>query len=131
MAKRPNGVKSSIHTRYSEKNNTDLAKFNKQYSDKTVEYIQLPHHNHDRFLIIDDEVYLLGASLKDLGNTWGAIIKMNETKKDDILDAFMSTPSKYGVPSIATPQQEPRYTIPQLIQIPAKAGGYKVILEKM
>ena len=51
---------------------------------------------------------------------------------DAEIEAFMSAPSKYGVPPIATPQQqEPRYTIPQLIQIIAKAGGYKVILEKM
>ena len=50
---------------------------------------------------------------------------------DAEIEAFMSAPSKYGVPPIATPQQEPRYTIPQFIQILAKAGGYKVILEKM
>lgn len=65
---------------------TDLSKFNEQDPDKAVKYIQLSHKNHDRFLIIDDDVYLLGASLKDLGDTWGAIIKMNETKKDDILN---------------------------------------------
>ena len=50
---------------------------------------------------------------------------------DAEIEAFMSAPSKYGAPPIATLQQEPRYTIPQLIQIIAKAGGYKVILEKM
>ena len=50
---------------------------------------------------------------------------------DAEIEAFMSAPSKYGVPPIATPQEEPRHTIPQLIQIIAKAGGYKVILEKM
>ena len=50
---------------------------------------------------------------------------------DAEIEAFMSAPSKYCVPPIATPQQEPRYTIPQFIQILAKAGGYKVILEKM
>ena len=51
---------------------------------------------------------------------------------DAQIDAFMSAPSKYGVPPIASPQQEePQYTIPQLIQILAKAGGYKVTLEKL
>lgn len=86
FAKRADGVSATIHTRFSEKFKTDLSKFNKQYPDKAVKYIQLSQHNHDRFLIIDDDVYLLGASLKDLGNTWGAIIKMNETKKTDILN---------------------------------------------
>ena len=37
---------------------------------------QLPHKNHDRFLIIDDSVYLLGASVKDMGNGLCAITKL-------------------------------------------------------
>lgn len=86
FAKRADGVPATIHTRYTMKFITDLSKFNEQYPDKAVKYIQLSHKNHDRFLIIDNDVYLLGASLKDLGDTWGAIIKMNETKKADILN---------------------------------------------
>ena len=86
FAKRADGVPATIHTRYTMKFTTDLSKFNEQYPDKAVKYIQLSHKNHDRFLIIDDDVYLLGASLKDLGDNWGAIIKMNETKKADILN---------------------------------------------
>ena len=85
LAKRADGVKATIHTRYTEKFKTDLDKFNKQYPDKAVNFIQLSQHNHDRFLIIDDDVYLLGASLKDLGNTWGAMIEMKEIRKEDIL----------------------------------------------
>ena len=85
LAKRADGVKATIHTRYTEKFKTDLEKFNKQYTDKAVNFIQLSQHNHDRFLIIDDDVYLLGASLKDLGNTWGAMIEMKETGKVDVL----------------------------------------------
>ena len=51
---------------------------------------------------------------------------------DAEIEAFMSAPSKYGVPPIATSRkEEPQYTIPQLIQIMAKAGGYKVTLEKL
>ena len=37
---------------------------------------QLPHKNHDRFLIIDDSVYLLGASVKDMGNGLCAVTKL-------------------------------------------------------
>lgn len=51
---------------------------------------------------------------------------------DAEIDAFFAMPSKYGVPPIATtPKEEPQYSIPQLIQILAKAGGYKVTLEKL
>ena len=85
LAKRADGVKATIHTRYTEKFKTDLEKFNKQYPDKAVTFVQLSQHNHDRFLIIDEDVYLLGASLKDLGNTWGAMIEMKEIRKEDIL----------------------------------------------
>ena len=34
------------------------------------------HKNHDRFLIIDDSVYLLGASVKDMGNGLCAVTKL-------------------------------------------------------
>ena len=54
-------------------------------------YIALKQHNqqhekievkqfdksHDRFLIIDDTVYHIGASIKDLGKKWFAFCKMN------------------------------------------------------
>ena len=51
---------------------------------------------------------------------------------DAEIEAFMSTPSKYGVPPIATSQQEEyKYTIPQIIQILANAGRYRVSLEKL
>ena len=51
---------------------------------------------------------------------------------DAEIEAFMSAPSKYGVPPIATTRnEEPLYTIPQLIQVLAKADGYKVTIEKL
>ena len=40
---------------------------------------------HDRFLIIDDEVYAFGASLKDAGKKLFAYIKMNETTAAELL----------------------------------------------
>ena len=55
---------------------------NQQYQPITV----IPcHHNHDRFLIIDDDVYLFGASLKDAGKKLFAYIKMDETTATDLL----------------------------------------------
>lgn len=40
---------------------------------------------HDRFLIIDDVVYLFGASLKDAGKKLFAYIKMQETSANELL----------------------------------------------
>ena len=42
----------------------DLSKHNQQYP--AIE-VYIFKKSHDRFLIIDDSVYLVGASLKDLG----------------------------------------------------------------
>ncbi|MBE6255222.1 MAG: ORF6N domain-containing protein [Prevotella sp.] len=39
-------------------------------------FVQLPHRNHDRFLIIDDKVYFMGASLKDMGAGLCAVKEM-------------------------------------------------------
>ena len=74
FTKRSNGVSATIHTRHYEQFLTDLKKHNAQYPE--IEFIQLPHRNHDRFLIIDDKVYLLGASLKDMGMGLCAITEM-------------------------------------------------------
>ena len=41
-----------------------------------AETIQLAHRNHDRFLIIDNNIYILGASVKDMGTGLCAITKM-------------------------------------------------------
>ena len=49
-------------------------KHNTQYPE--IAFIQLPHRNHDRFLIIDDKAYLLGASLKDIGAGLCAVTEM-------------------------------------------------------
>ena len=52
----------------------DVEKFSRQYSAIDV---QLFTSSHDRFLIIDDDIYHIGASLKDLGKKWFAFSKMN------------------------------------------------------
>ena len=77
LTKRADGVSATIHTRYNEQLLTDLQKHNTQYPE--IKFIQLPHRNHDRFLIIDDKVYLLGASLKDIGSGLYAVTEMTIT----------------------------------------------------
>jgi len=77
FTKRAEGVSATIHTRYSEQFLTDLKKHNEQYP--AIEFVQLPHRNHDRFLIIDDKVHFLGASLKDMGAGLCAVTEMTAT----------------------------------------------------
>jgi hypothetical protein len=74
LSKRADGVKATIYTRYYEQFLTDLKKHNEQYP--AIEFVQLPRRNHDRFLIIDDKVYFMGASLKDMGAGLCAVTEM-------------------------------------------------------
>ena len=41
--------------------------------------------SHDRFLIIDEELYHIGASIKDLGKKWFAFTLMKDISTDEIL----------------------------------------------
>ena len=77
LDKRGEGVEATIHSRYSDSFRTDLQKYNAQQ--REIKFTQLPHKNHDRFLIIDDDVFLLGASVKDMGIGLCAITKMQTT----------------------------------------------------
>ncbi len=74
LDKRADGVVATIHSRYYEQFQVDLKKHNEQYP--PIEFVQLPHKNHDRFLIIDDKVYFMGASLKDMGSGLCAVTEM-------------------------------------------------------
>ena len=61
----------------------DIQRHNQQYPPIAVNYCQ---RNHDRFLIIDDVVYVFGASLKDAGKKLFAYIRMQETSASDLLN---------------------------------------------
>lgn len=54
--------------------------FNAQHPDKQVALHTCSSRFHDRFLIIDDDVYHLGASIKDLGRRLFAFSKMGMDK---------------------------------------------------
>lgn len=82
LTKRADGVTATIHSRYTQQFTLDLQKHNEQYP--TVNFIQLPQKAHDRFLIIDDEAYLLGASVKDMGTSLCAVTKL-ETSPEKVL----------------------------------------------
>ena len=73
-------VKATIHTTYNNKYNEALKAHNSQQT--PIQSIQLPHKIHDRFLIIDQQVYLLGNSLKDMGHTLSAAILTGFTPEE-------------------------------------------------
>lgn len=83
LCKRKEGVSATIHTRYNQHFLLNLEKHNQQYSAITA--VQIPHKHHDRFLVIDDVVYLLGASVKDMGTGLCAITRL-VTKPEEILE---------------------------------------------
>ena len=83
LIKRKKGVSATIHSRFTKDFLTDLEKHNKQYDE--VKFVQLPHKNHDRFLIIDNDVYLLGASVKDMGVGLCAVTKL-QTSPEIVLN---------------------------------------------
>lgn len=74
LSKRKNQVSAQVLTKaISKQLKLDIEKFNQQYPAIDV---QTFHLAHDRFLIIDDDIYHVGASLKDLGKKWFAFSKM-------------------------------------------------------
>lgn len=73
LDKRVAGVEATVYTRYSEKAELDFAKHNAQC--EPVQRVQLPHAVHDRYLIVDDNVWLLGSSVKDMGRGLTTIIR--------------------------------------------------------
>ncbi|GHS86432.1 hypothetical protein FACS1894201_07270 [Bacteroidia bacterium] len=83
LSKRDKGVKATIYTKdLNPKLQLDLQKHNAQYPAITITIFD---RSHDRFLIIDNTVYHIGASLKDLGKKWFAFTKMAMFAEDDIL----------------------------------------------
>ena len=78
LSKRKEGVKATIYTqRISSQLQLDLEKHNAQYSSIDVKMYK---RSHDRFLLIDgQEVYHIGASLKDLGKKMFAFSRLNES----------------------------------------------------
>ena len=83
LDKRAEGVKAEIYTNHiGQQLQLDIQRHNSQYPPIPVHSMT---SSHDRFLLIDNEVYHVGASIKDLGKRWFAIMKMEETKADDII----------------------------------------------
>ena len=79
LNKRNTNVSATIYTSNISKNlKLDLQKHNSQYPPIKIGVLT---KFHDRFLIVDDDVYHIGASLKDLGKSVFAFSKMGISKE--------------------------------------------------
>lgn len=79
LDKRDKIVSATIYTaHFSEKLQLDLARHNSQYSPINIKTFK---KFHDRFLIIDNDVYHIGASIKDLGKSVFAFSKLGLEKE--------------------------------------------------
>ncbi len=84
LSNRNTNVSATIYTRQlSQQQQLDVQRHNQQYTPIIINVCQ---RNHDRFLIIDDVVYVFGASLKDAGKKLFAYIRMQETSAQELLN---------------------------------------------
>ncbi len=84
LDKRPEMVTATIYTMTISKTlQQDLKRHNAQYAPIEIKTL---HKVHDRFLMIDDTVYHIGASFKDLGKKLCAFSKMKLMSTNEILN---------------------------------------------
>ena len=84
LDKRSAGVPATIFTKQISKSlQLDIEKHNVQYASIEVKVFK---NSHDRFLIINDNIYHFGASIKDLGKKWFAVTLMTEYTADELLN---------------------------------------------
>ena len=82
LDKRASNVSATIYTRHvGQELQLDIDRHNAQYAPIVVEHF---NRAHDRFLLIDDDVYHIGASLKDLGKRWFAFTLMHDITADEL-----------------------------------------------
>ena len=84
LDKRENSVSATIYTQQISRHfQLDIDRHNAQYAPIDVETFRL---SHDRFLCIDDDVYHIGASIKDLGKKWFGFSKMEILTPDELVE---------------------------------------------
>ena len=88
LSKRADKVAATIYTKKpSAQLQLDIQKHNAQYPPISVVEFD---RSHDRFLCIDETVYHLGASIKDLGKKWFAFNRM-EMPTTELLQKIQTT----------------------------------------
>ena len=82
LDKRKEGVSATVFTNpRNSQINLDIRRHNAQYPEITLRHCT---NVHDRFLIIDDTVYFIGGSIKDLGKKIVAFSQMHQSPEDII-----------------------------------------------
>lgn len=85
LSKRSKGVTAEIYTeRISQQLKLDIQKHNCQYPPISLAPVK---NIHDRFLVVDEDTYHIGASLKDLGKKLFAFSKLH-IKSELLLDGI-------------------------------------------
>ena len=83
LDKREDTVSAIIYTQQiSRQLRLDVERHNSQYPPIEISVFR---RSHDRFLCIDDTVYHVGASIKDLGKKWFAFSKMEDFKPEELV----------------------------------------------
>lgn len=83
LDKRGENVTACIYTQQiSRQLCLDIDRHNSQYPPIEVAVFR---RSHDRFLCIDDTVYHVGASIKDLGKKWFAFSKMEDFNPEELV----------------------------------------------
>ncbi|MBR4802482.1 MAG: ORF6N domain-containing protein [Bacteroidales bacterium] len=86
LDKRNDEVKATIFTkRISTQLQLDIQRHNSQYPPIDIRPFG---KSHDRFLLIDDQVFHIGASLKDLGKSWFAFSLMEDLTPNDLISSM-------------------------------------------
>ncbi len=84
LDKREDSVSAFIYTQQINRQfQLDIDRHNAQYPPINVETFRL---SHDRFLCIDDDVYHIGASIKDLGKKWFGFSRMEILTPDELVE---------------------------------------------
>ena len=91
LDKREPAVDAAIYTQKAgDQLKLDIAKHDAQYPHIPVWIFKM---SHDRFLIIDDLVYHVGASIKDLGKKWFAVSLMEAQDASSIITRLQTDAS--------------------------------------
>lgn len=86
LDKRGDGVTATIYTqRISNQFLLDINRHNAQYSPIEIKQFS---RAHDRFLLIDDEVFHIGASIKDLGKKWFGFTLMRDMTASELINTI-------------------------------------------
>ncbi|MDO4947705.1 MAG: hypothetical protein Q4E52_09020 [Fibrobacter sp.] len=85
VAKKAEGIKAFVYSaRINRTMNEEAARQNRQFP--TVELRNM-RDVHDRFIIVDNTIYHVGASIRDLGNKLTAFSVLSAISKEQLLES--------------------------------------------